>query len=116
MIKKLSLFLLLFSVACKELRKQEEHLPIEKMKAIMLDLTIAESYSGIISDSTHRVGVKNADSLAAFYKAVFAHHNITRESYEQSLTWYKGNPEAMDSIFSALIPVVTALHDSTKKK
>jgi hypothetical protein len=107
--------ILLTLVACNDADKQP-HLSKEKMRAILLDINIAESYSSMVRDTINRIGAKNPDSLAAFYKAIFDHHKISREEYETSLAWYKSNPAEMDSLFSSLIPVATAWQDSIKNK
>ena len=84
-----------------------DHLPPKVMQKVLLDISIAESYSTVVKDSTHKQGGKNIDSLTAFYKDIFAHHHITEEQFTESLDWYKSNPTELDSMYTALLPIAT---------
>ncbi|HRO42769.1 MAG TPA: DUF4296 domain-containing protein [Flavipsychrobacter sp.] len=96
-----SLFILLFS--CRQ--KETAHIAPQQMQQILFDIHLAESYSTALhSDSTKRNTERNLDSLAVFYRSVFQHHNITQQQFEESLDWYKQNPEDLDSIYARLIP------------
>lgn len=113
MIRYITGILLLTLLACNN-AEDKPHLSKEKMRDILLDINIAESYSSMVRDTIYGIGTKNADSLAAFYKAIFTHHHISRQEYEASLAWYKSNPAEMDSLFSSLVPTATAWQDSIK--
>ena len=100
-----TLFVSLCLVAgCKDRTK---HLPPKVIEKVLLDLTLAESYSTMTIDSLHKAGTKNTDSLAVFYKEIFAHHKITQQEFEESLNWYKSNPEELDSAYARMQVVVT---------
>jgi hypothetical protein len=85
------------------------HLPQKQMQKVLLDMTLAEGYSTMNKDSLHKTSTKNYDSLAVYYKDIFAHHKITEEQFNESLDWYKGHPEEMDSTYAILMTSITRL-------
>lgn len=93
----------LFIVSCQ--KSAGPQLPPDKMRAVLFDLHLAETYSmTLYPDSTRRNVERNLDSLAVFYRSVFKHHNITPAEFEQSLKWYMQNPEDLDTIYTRMIP------------
>lgn len=97
------LSILLFS--CKEtVVTPADLIPRDKMEKVLLDVNIAEVYSGTVKDTLRRPGTKNPDSLARYYKEIFKHYKITPEQFSNSLTWYKSHPEDLDSVYSNMIP------------
>lgn len=101
--------LLLTTSACDDQGAKEAPIPREKMQRLLLDINIAEVYSGMTKDTLHKPGTKNADSLTAFYTDVFAHHHVTREEFEKAMIWYKAHPDEMDSLVNAIMPEVERL-------
>ncbi len=94
-------FTLLFTVvACK--KDNGDHLPPQKMEQVLMDMSIAETYSAMLHDNSHPPGSKNTDSLTSYYKDIFAHHHITREQFKNSLDWYKQHPDDLDTIYTNL--------------
>jgi hypothetical protein len=83
------------------------HLPQKEMQSLLLDINIAEAYSAMEKDSVYKGGGKNIDSLAIFYKDIFAHYNITQAQFDQSLTWYKSNPDELDSIYNNNLKILS---------
>ena len=115
--KLLTIFLLAcLSVAGCKSKKTEEHLPTKLMRDIMMDIQLAETYSTMQKDTLHKnTGMKNMDSLAVFYKDIFAHYKVTKEQFTNSLDWYKNNPEEMDSLYNDMLPVITAMQNQLPK-
>ncbi len=101
-------------VCCKN-KDTAYHLPPEKMQQIMLDINVAEVYSGMVKDSVHPRELKNPDSIAAFYKTIFTHHGVTLDQFNRSLAWYKARPDDMDSLYASMIPVVERWMGATAK-
>ena len=102
------LFIAILFYSCKE--KSTASISPEKMQRVLLDIHLAETYSMTLhEDSTRRNSERNLDSLAVFYRSIWKHHNITQQEFEQSLTWYKRNPETLDSIYTAMIPEIIKL-------
>lgn len=94
-------FAIMIFASCK---KERPHLPKEKMKQVLNDLFIAESYSTAIGQDSTRPGAKrNTDSLARFYEEIFHHHQVSREDFNYSIRWYEEHPEDLDSLFNDMI-------------
>ena len=89
-------------LACKG-KKSTDHLSPVMMTKVLTDIHIAEAYSTMIKDSLHKGNSKNIDSLAYYYKSIFAHYKITQDQFNESLEWYRQNPEDFDSIYVNVI-------------
>ncbi len=77
------------------------HLPKEEMQKVLLDVQLAEVYSTMApKDTTGVAGSESADSLAAFYREVLAHHHTTAQEFMQSLDWYRAHPDELDSVYN----------------
>ncbi len=105
LVKIIVFSVLLFAVACKNGGMDGDHLAPDVMGKVLLDVNMAEAYSVNVIDSMRRTGLKNTDSLAVYYKSIFAHYKITKEQFSKSLEWYKAHPEEMDSVYKKIIPV-----------
>ncbi|HET8574280.1 MAG TPA: DUF4296 domain-containing protein [Edaphocola sp.] len=100
----LLLFLLPLCIllSCK---KAEEKPPVarDKMAGIIADLQIAETYSLGLSaqnDSNVRRFTKNTDSLYVFYSSILEHYQLSFDSFNQAIDWYKNHPAEMDSLLN----------------
>lgn len=80
--------------------KQTEVLPMAQMEQILYDINLAEAYSTVARHEQNLGGAKDLDTLSSFYKAIFEHHHITLQQYEQSMQWYKTHPVQLDSLYS----------------
>jgi hypothetical protein len=89
--------------ACK---KEEAHLPPDRMVPILADLHLADAYSNMVRDSLHPNAEKNYDSLALWTTRIFAHYKTTAKDFNKSLDWYRDRPIELDSLFAAVIPVL----------
>jgi len=94
----------------------EDILPQKAMEKILTDVSIAESYSMIAKDTLHRAGIKDMDSLAAYYKIIFDHHHITKDQFDKSLEWYKSHPDLLDTIYLNMGAQVTKMQGAALKK
>ncbi len=80
------------------------HLPQAEMTKMLADLQSAEVYSTMVKkDSTSRGYDKNMDSLAVYYKEIFAHYKVTQQQFDESLTWYKNHPDDLDTMYAKII-------------
>lgn len=86
------------------------------MEKLLLDLNLAESYCVMVKDSMHHGGTKNLDSLAVYYKTIFAHYNITDEQFTENLEWYKNHPADLDSIYNAQLISLPKIQAAYKVK
>lgn len=78
-------------------------IPPAKMELILTDIHYAETYSSMVNDSLHQVQAKNLDSLSGYYKDILAHHKLTREEFDKGISWYRDNPEQLDSSYKRII-------------
>jgi len=111
----LAALILLFACRSKT-RNYGDHISPKTMENILLDINMAEAYSLMVKDSLHKGGSKNSDSLAAYYKYIFDHYHITNEEFNENYDWYKSHPEDLDSIYTAMIPVITRWQQAPVKK
>jgi hypothetical protein len=81
------------------------------MKAILMDIHIAEAYSSlIVVDSLQKKNFnKNTDSLAVFYQTIFKQHQVNLTQFEAAIQWYALHPEALDSAYTKMLPVLDSL-------
>lgn len=103
----LILFCTVLLPACKE--AEAPHLPREKMLAVMTDIHLAEVYSTMVNDTSHKTVNKNMDSLAYYYKSVLKHHNVTVDEFRNSLNWYAKNPQELDSVYINVMAEISTL-------
>src|ERR1041384_2925395 len=98
------LWIICFSLLLDCCKPQEQHLSHEQMEAILLDAHLAETYSTMAGkDSGRDLVTKNQDSLAAWYHAIFAHHHVTAAQFNESMDWYRGHPDELDTLYSHII-------------
>lgn len=101
----LSLFML---PACKQ-DKESPPIPEEQMQEILLDMHLAETYSQGLGDSTVNRFQKNYDSLAGFYTSILKHHNLSFESFNEALEWYKERPDRIDTLYARVLGRLTEI-------
>ena len=110
------LLVILAFAACKS-KVSTYHLPPAKMGKLMMDIHTAEIYSSIVTkDSLHRRDEKNMDSVAFYYKEIFAHYRITKEQFDESMDWYRHHPEDLDSLYTKMLPELSKLEGVFKAK
>lgn len=71
----------------------------DSLAAVLVDLQIVEAMKVKkgINDSTMK------DSLLLEYSRILKKHNLTKEQFEESFTFYKTNPELLEEIFDRTI-------------
>jgi len=101
--------LLLFSCAPKE-EFSDKDVPVsiiqpDSMVELIVDMQLTEA---VLRE--YRMIGKYDDSIAAIsFEQVFIKHNITREKYEESITFYKKNLETYESIYEEVITRLSLL-------
>ncbi|MBC7553659.1 MAG: DUF4296 domain-containing protein [Taibaiella sp.] len=84
-------------------RQRTGRLPMQQMEDVLYDINMAESYSTMARDNNHAGGVKNPDSLAIYYRDILAHHNIPAQSFKESMSWYKANPDSLNVMYANIM-------------
>lgn len=100
-----SIFTLLLIFSCApEQELSDEKIPEtiiqpDSMVSIIVDMQLAES----VLREYRRIG-KYEDSLAIVtFEKVFIRHNINKEKYEESITFYKQNLNTYEKIYEKVI-------------
>lgn len=114
----ISLLLLLGLPACKHAAKAKpdnsidakDHVSPVKMGRILTDIHYAEAYSTMVKDSLHKGNSKNIDSLAYFYKSIFAHYHITQQQFDENVEWYRQHPDQLDTAYARVITEIEKPH------
>ncbi len=116
-MSRFSLVFIVFTLTVVSCKKDDaDHLPPQKMEQVLMDISIAETYSTMLHDNSHPPGSKNTDSLTSYYKDIFAHHHITREQFKTSLAWYRAHPDDLDTVYTNLSAKADkSLEDENKK-
>jgi len=79
---------------CRDIKTPHTRIPREQMKAILIDLYIAEQ--GAIAQATE---TPQRDSLARiYYHAVLQHHGISPEAFQPVYEEYQRFPEFMSNL------------------
>ena len=105
----LALFILMI-YGCSSKTEQAPIAP-DKMQKILTDMHYAEVYSMMVNDSTHSTRNKNNDSLAVYYKMILNHYRMTPEAFVKAVDWYRYNPDLLDSVYTHMIPDLSALEN-----
>lgn len=96
-------------ISCK-VKDNGDHLPQAEMEKILLDVNLAEAYSQAPANMVARgTSGKNKDSLAVYYKDIFAHYKITEEQFTESLNWYKNHPDKLDTLITGITLTINTL-------
>jgi hypothetical protein len=96
-------FTVILISACK---REAAHLSPETMVPILVDLHLADAYSGIIRDTLKPSQGKNFDSLAVWTKSILKRHHTSEKEFNESMDWYRDRPEQLDSLFAKVIPIL----------
>lgn len=96
-------FFLLFSLftSCKEdaIIIPDSVLSQDTMAAVLVDMQLLEAMNV-------KIGVADSlskDSILIQYARIFKKHKITQEQFENSLSFYKANPELLEEIYDKTI-------------
>ncbi len=97
-------------------KNADDVIPADKMQNILTDMHYADTYSSMKNDTLHMLGAKNMDSLAVYYKSILAHYKVSVEEFNESIKWYKLNPEQLDSVYAAMIPHLSKMEATYPNK
>ncbi len=108
-----------FIAACNK----PAHLPMNKMSKILLKMHLAEGYAQVLPKNepltdgkSGSMVLKNEDSLLKYNAMILKEFNITKTDFQQSLQYYKRNPELLDSIYQMVLSDIAILQAENKKK
>lgn len=96
-MKQLKKFLLTIFIltACQKNQPPDGVLDEQRMVSVLADLTVIDGYmSTLMYTDSLRISGKN------FYATVYKHHNISKETFENSMKYYSSQPVLLDSMYS----------------
>jgi hypothetical protein len=79
----------------------------EKMAEVMLDIHLIEATLNLNAGNVNKDAVEGKLSFDVFKK-----HNISREKYEESYTFYTENPDAMKEVYDIVLKELSKLQAS----
>ncbi len=104
LIRTITLLLLIgctLSCTRRERPKPPEHiLSEEKMTAVLYDVQVVEAIYQRGGKPSAEAGLEMGRQL---YGEVFEKHDITREQFKESFSWYSQKPRLMDDMYEKII-------------
>lgn len=92
------LFLLTVAIACG--KKHSSVLSLNDMKTVMWDMLNADSWYAqtALRDTTGNLNKKNIE----WYGQIFVQHDITKEQFYKSYSYYEARPEKMKLLMDSI--------------
>ena len=105
--------LMLILAGCSEPKSEmpADLLPADVFTAVMIDVQIAE---GMKTQKASGNRFANSQTGEA-YSYVFEKHNVTKDDFLKTYTWYRENPEAMEAIFETVLDSLSKLEAEIKQ-
>ena len=98
----LFIFLLVFLAACRnENRIPPGVLPQKKMQAVIWDMMRADQFLADFVLNKDSGLNKNAESIK-YYQQVFAIHQVSKEQFQQSFSFYRSHPALFKMIMDSI--------------
>lgn len=114
MYRTVIVFLLLFTIACGQAdRVPEGVLSKEEMRDVLIDMNLADVYSGESGDH----GMPLPDSVRQgkvkiYYTQILQLHKITVKQFRKSYDFYESHPDRFKEVYDMMKDVVTADKDA----
>lgn len=130
------LFILLLS-ACsgdepEALKKPDDLIPEEKMVLVLTDVHMLEGALAVRSNSASEMrnpvnpmNLRKDPSVvplpinpknALQYYDIFKKHEVTREQYEKTMSWYTSNPDQLNEIYDKVLVELTRRQSEEQSK
>jgi hypothetical protein len=109
MRKHLALAALAALLATASCRKEDAHLPPQKLAPVLAELHLADVYCGMLQQPGEPSHGKNLDSLASWTRQILAAHHLSREAFTQSMDWYRDRPAELDSLYAKVLPILDSM-------
>jgi hypothetical protein len=96
------IFFISFFISCSNKNKvPDEVLPASEMEKVMWDMFRADEFvtSFVWKNDS---GINRLDTSLRLYEEIFRIHDITKEKFEKSLSFYRTHPDLLKSIVDSL--------------
>ncbi|MBW8685468.1 DUF4296 domain-containing protein [Chitinophaga rhizophila] len=110
MYRIIAVCLVLLITACGEADKvPADVLPKEKMRDVLLDMNLADSYAGLEEDG---ISVVVSDSvrkerLKVYYRQILDLHKLTPQEFDHSFKYYESHPDKLKNIYDMMFSMVS---------
>lgn len=88
----------------------EDLIGTEKMSLILADVEIAESALRQKQNFGHEIGKVQEE----YYYAIFTEHEVSKDQFERSLSYYKQDREAMNQIYEDVITRLSVIESEVQ--
>lgn len=92
----LSFSLMIFFAGCH----QQKIIPLQKMKLVLWDITLADEYAKIKLQQNALVFIKKEN--LSLYNKVFSLHQVSKDEFYESYTYYQSHPIEMKTLLDSL--------------
>lgn len=110
MYRILAVCLVLLITACGEADKvPTDVLSKEKMRDVLLDMNLADSYAGLEEDGINVVVSDSVrkERLKVYYRQILDLHKLTPEQFNHSYAYYESHPDKFRNIYDMMFADVT---------
>lgn len=91
-------FLIIVLFAFSACKKNQTYIDIETMASIIIDSKKAEA----LVQTSYPDSSEQVEILKQFNEDILKKHKVTKDSYQQSLDYYKNNPKEMNKLIDCL--------------
>jgi hypothetical protein len=84
-------------VACAE---EKPPISESEMLPVVIDLHLADALSTQVKDSLHPNNEKNFDSLAVWTLRILSKNNLSQETFNKSMDWYRDHPDRLQKLYT----------------
>jgi hypothetical protein len=102
--------LVLLITACGEADKvPKDVLSKEKMRDVLLDMNMADSYAGLEEDGVNVVVSDSVrkERLKVYYRQILDLHKLTPQEFNHSYAYYESHPDKFKGIYDMMFAVVS---------
>jgi hypothetical protein len=98
----LSLLIITVLFACKPAKKEQSYiLPPKKMQVVLWDYIRIDTYDAEIASKNKKI--KDTLDNISRQNALFQHHKISKEVFQNSLAFYKNHPQEFLPILDSIL-------------
>jgi hypothetical protein len=111
MYRIIAVCLVLLIMACGEADKvPKDVLSKEKMRDVLLDMNLADSYSSMADDDQPNVIISDSvrrQRLKVYYRQILDLHKLTPEEFKHSYAYYEAHPNKFKEVYDMMFASVT---------
>jgi hypothetical protein len=98
--------------ACNQKAEKAAEIPDDKFVALLTDVRILEGYYSVRFERVD----SSKGKIAAYYKEAFDKHGVTKQQFENTMTYYASHPKEMMAIEEKVGENLSAMIADDRKK